>query len=157
MPLTIDYLAHQRHAIPQLARWSYAEWRRVYDELGMSFDDVLAAHSHRANTDTLPLAVVAIKDGAVIGTGTLKSHDLPPRPDLTPWLGGIYVSAEHRREGVASAIIGRLIDEARRLRLPHLYLWTNSAAPLYAKLGWKETERVEYSGKWIQVMVRELG
>lgn len=156
MEVTVDFLAHHRDAIPQLARWSYGEWRVVYEQLGMTFDDGVAAYHLRAQTDALPLGVVALADGAVIGTGALKADDLPPRSQLTPWLGGIFVAPEHRNCGVARAIVERLADEARRLNLPRLYLWTNSAARLYAKLGWQEQERLEYCGSAITVMVREL-
>jgi N-acetylglutamate synthase-like GNAT family acetyltransferase len=82
--------------------------------------------------------------------------DLPVREHLTPWLAAIYVATEHRGQGVAAAIVGRLVDEAHRLKLPRLYLWTSSAAGLYAKLGWKELEKLEYCGKPITVMVREF-
>ena len=156
MLLTIDYLANHRGSVPQLACWSYAEWRPVYDQLGMTFDDVVEAWHRRANIDALPLAVVALADASVIGAGALKADDLPLRPDLTPWLGGIFVAPEHRNRGVAAAIVGRLVDEARRLDLPRLYLWTNAAAALYARLGWQELEQLEYCGYPIRVMVRQL-
>jgi N-acetylglutamate synthase-like GNAT family acetyltransferase len=73
-----------------------------------------------------------------------------------PWIGGIFVAPEQRCRGVATAIIERLVEEARRLQLPRLYLWTNAAAGLYAKLGWEEIERLEYCGYNIAVMVRQL-
>ena len=156
MRLTLDYLAHHREFIPQLATGSYAEWRPVYEQLGITFEDGVAAWHRRANTDALPLGIVAIVDGAVVGTGVLKADDLPLRPHLTPWLGGIFVAPEHRGRGVASAIVNRLVGEARRLQLPRLYLWTNSAASLYAKLGWTELERLAYCGYEITLMVRQL-
>ena len=156
MRLTLDYLANHREFIPQLAAWSYTEWRPVYSHLGMTFDDVLAAHTRRTNTDALPLGIVASAAGELLGTGALKTDDLPLRPDLTPWIGGIFVAPEHRGRGVATAIIDRLVEEARRLQLPRLYLWTDSAASLYAKLGWDEIEKLEYCGYDITVMGREL-
>ncbi|HSH39521.1 MAG TPA: GNAT family N-acetyltransferase [Chthoniobacterales bacterium] len=156
MQLTLDCLANHREFIPQLAAWSYAEWRHVYDQCGLTFGDAIPAFHRRAKTDALPLTIVAIADGAVVGTGALKADDLPPRAHLTPWLAGIFVAREHRGRGIASAIIDRLLDEARRLRLPRLYLWTNSAASLYAKLGWRDFEKLEYCGQEISVMVRQL-
>jgi GNAT superfamily N-acetyltransferase len=156
MRLTLDYLANHREFIPQLAAWSYAEWRPVCDHLGLTFDDVLAGHTLRTNTDALPLGIVATADGRLVGGGALKADDLPLRAHLTPWIGGIFVAPEQRGRGVATAMIERLVEEARRLQLPRLYLWTNAAAGLYAKLGWEEIERLEYCGYNIAVMVRQL-
>ena len=156
MQLTLDYLANHRELVPQLAAWSYAEWRYVLDQLGMTLDDVVAGYHRRANTDTLPLGIVAFADGEPVGTGALKPEDLPPRSHLTPWLGGIFVAPEHRGRGIATAIVNRLLDEAHGLRLPQLYLWTPSAAALYAKLGWTEFDSLQYCGKPITVMVRQL-
>ena len=157
MQLTVDYLANHPEAIPQLARWSFDEWRRYIEYRGRSFDDVVAGYRQRVNTDALPLAVVAIADNdAVIGTGALMDADLPLRPDLTPWLASIFVAPEHRGRGVASMIVERLVNEATRLDRKRLYLWTSSAAPLYARLGWQEIEKLEYCGSESSVMLREL-
>ena len=156
MQLTLDYLANHTGLIPQLAAWSYAEWRHVIDERGLTFDDVLAGFHRRTNIDAIPLGIVAFADGELAGNGALRPDDLPPRPELTPWLGGIYVAAPYRRHGIGSAIVERLVEEARRLHVPQLYLWTHSAAGLYARLGWTEIEKREYCGEAITVMMREL-
>ena len=139
MRLTLDYLANHRDHIPQLAAWSYSEWRHVIDARGFTFEDVVAAFHLRAKTDSIPLGIVAFADGELAGNGALRPDDLPPRAELTPWLGGIYVAPAYRGVGVGSAIVERLVDEARRLRVPQLYLWTYSAARLYARLGWSES------------------
>ena len=156
MRLTLDYLANHRELIPQLAAWTYTEWRRLIDERGLTFDDVLAGFHRRANADAIPLGIVAFADGELAGTGALRPDDLPSRPELTPWVAGIYVAATYRRRGIGSAIVERLAHEARRLQVPQLYLWTHSAAPLYARLGWTEIEKLDYCGEMITVMVRKL-
>jgi N-acetylglutamate synthase-like GNAT family acetyltransferase len=43
-------------------------------------------------------------------------------------------------------------EEARKLDVPRLYLWTHSAEGLYRKLGWQVVERTEYFGKNAVVM-----
>ena len=156
MQLTLDYLANHPESIPQLADWSYAEWRHLYDQRKMTLPDVVAGLHRRANIVALPLTIVAISDGAVVGTGALLKEDLPTRAQLTPWLAAMFVVPEHRGQGIASAIIARLVDEAQRLALQRLYLWTSSAAPLYARLGWSELEKLEYCGNEITVMVRPI-
>ena len=58
--------------------------------------------------------------------------------------------------GVASILIGRAIEEARRLKLKRLYLWTTSAESLYVKLGWSEMERTDYCDQQIVIMRRQI-
>jgi GNAT superfamily N-acetyltransferase len=151
-PMTIDYLANHRSAVLELAAYGFNEWRRIYDKRGISLNDVVAAFEARANDDRLPLAVVAIENGNVIGTGSLKVEDLEIRLELSPWLGGIFVVPEYRDRGVATAIIQRLLQEAGRLKLSVLYLWTPSAESLYARLGWKTMERLDYCGYSMSLM-----
>ena len=83
---------------------------------------------------------------------SLKYHDLDTRPDLDPWLGALFVLPEWRKRGIASLLMNRVLDAARRLKLPQLFLWTSSAEGLYLKLGWRVVERSEYCGKAIVVM-----
>jgi len=154
--IEIDFLKNHAACIPQLAKNSHDEWKPVYDKAGMTLGDVVASYARRVNTDTLPLALVAIYQGMVIGTGSLKWQDLDVRPQLTPWMGGIFVVKEYRRRGVATALIHRLIKEARRLGIKRLYLWTSSAEVLYANLGWARLERFDYCGRKISVMEREI-
>jgi predicted N-acetyltransferase YhbS len=100
---------------------------------------------------------VAFADtGQPIGTVSLKHNDLESRPDITPCLGGMFVVPEWRRRLVASLLVRRVLDEARRLGYETVYLWTDSAAAeaLYLKLGWKVLERMDYAGKPSLTMVR---
>jgi GNAT superfamily N-acetyltransferase len=103
--IKIDFLKNHAACIPQLAKYSHDEWRPVYDKAGMTLGDVVASYARRVNTDTLPLALVAIYQDLVIGTGSLKLQDLDVRPQLTPWMGGIFVVKEYRGRGVATALI----------------------------------------------------
>ena len=154
--MTIDYLAHHQDCIPQLAKFSYDEWRSVYNELGLTLDSAIASYRERARTDRIPLALVAVEGENVIGTGALKLRDLPIRSQYEPWLGGVYVVPEHRNRGVGTALTIRLVEEARRLGIARLYLWTPSAESLYAKLGWATIERLSYCGYQIALMQRDL-
>jgi predicted N-acetyltransferase YhbS len=154
--VTIDYLANHRDSIPQLANWGYREWRPVFDQLNMTLDDVIASFQQRTETDKLPLGLVAIIDDVVVGTGALKEHDLQLRPNLSPWLGGMFVDPKFRNGGVGSVLVTRLIEEARKLKLPRLYLWTTSAESLYLRLGWTRIEKLQYCGYDISLMDRIL-
>src|SRR5205809_1122994 len=119
--MTIDYLANHRSSIPKLARYFFDEWRPVYEQRGMTLDDVTVSFEARANVDLLPLTLVGIDRDHVIGTGSLKLDDLEVRPELNPWLGGLFVVPERRNQGFGTALIERLLHEARRLHLVDLY------------------------------------
>jgi GNAT superfamily N-acetyltransferase len=87
-----------------------------------------------------------------IGMVSLKFHDMDTRPDLDPWLGGLLVLPEWRNRGVGTMLMHRATEEARRLNISRLYLWTHSAEGLYHKLGWQVVERTNYFGKEAVVM-----
>jgi len=76
------------------------------------------------------------------------------RPELTPWLADLYVAPIHRRHGVGSALVRRIVQEAARLKVQVAYLFTTSRENeiLYANLGWSVRERVEYLGKLRVIM-----
>jgi N-acetylglutamate synthase-like GNAT family acetyltransferase len=53
-------------------------------------------------------------------------------------------------------LMHRATEEARRLKVPRLYLWTHTAERLYHKLGWHVVERTKYFGKEAVVMQLDL-
>ena len=123
----------------------------------------------RMNTDGLPLALVAVRarhgqsltglavdSRELVGMVSLKFHDMDTRPDLDPWLGGLLVLPKWRNHGVGTMLMQRATEEARRLDVPQLYLWTHSAERLYDKLGWQVVERTNYFGKAAVVMQIDL-
>jgi GNAT superfamily N-acetyltransferase len=87
---------------------------------------------------------------------SLKFHDMDTRPDLDPWLGGLLVLPQWRNRGVGTMLMHRATEEARRLNVPRLYLWTHSAEGLYQKLGWQVVEWTNYFGKEAVVMQIDL-
>ncbi len=152
--MKIDYLANHAELAEQLAKFSWTEWRHIYEQRGESFADAARSYRERAQIGALPLAFVALAEQQLVGMVSLKDADLEIRPELTPWLGGLYVVPERRRRGVASLLVQRAEEEAARLGLPKLFLWTSSAEGLYDKLGWRVVERVAYCGKRIVIMDR---
>jgi GNAT superfamily N-acetyltransferase len=90
-----------------------------------------------------------------VGMVSLKFHDMDTRPDLDPWLGGLLVLPEWRNLGVGTMLMHRATEEARRLNVPRLFLWTASAEGLYLKLGWRAIERTDYCGQRIVIMQKD--
>ena len=160
--IAIDYLASCPEFLDALARWSWEEWQEIYQQREQTLADCLKNYRERTNTDRLPLTLVAVRAGLavncreLVGMVSLKYHDMDTRPDLDPWLGALLVLPEWRNRGVGTMLMHRATEEARRLKVPRLYLWTHSAEGLYRKLGWQVVERSDYCGKEAVVMQVDL-
>lgn len=84
---------------------------------------------------------VEARDGdEAVGCGAICISRELPSPDnpdgLCAYLMNIYVRPQWRSRGVATAIVGRLIDEARGRGCDKIYLeTTDGARPLYSRIG----------------------
>jgi len=87
-----------------------------------------------------------------IGTAALTEHDMKTHPELTPWLGGVYVVPVARRRGVASALVRHLMVRVAALGIRDLYLYTNGAEGLYQRLGWRPVSREPYMRREVTIM-----
>jgi len=160
--IAIDYLAHCPELVDALARLSFKEWQDIYEQRKQTLEHSVRNYRERLNTDQLPLTLVAVRAVSAIncrelvGMVSLKFHDMDTRPDLDPWLGGLFVLPEWRNRGVGTMLMHRATEEARRLNVPQLYLWTHTAERLYHKLGWHVFERSNYFGKEATVMQIDL-
>jgi L-amino acid N-acyltransferase YncA len=154
--MEITFLKELLDSIIQIAQWYYAEWKGIYEASGLSFEDVKTAVAERTNTGTIPLAVVALDDKRIVGTGCLKTHDMDTRIELTPWLAGIYVERTQRRKGIGSMIVSCLDDIAKKLGMQRLYLYTPRSTIFYARLGWVENVITTYKGQHVAIMEKKL-
>ncbi|MFC7477124.1 GNAT family N-acetyltransferase [Dankookia sp. GCM10030260] len=87
------------------------------------------------------------------GTASLAHDDLDSRPDLTPWLAGVYVPPAFRGRGHAGALVRHVEGAARAAGVGTLWLYTWTAAPLYARLGWVEAGREIEPKRNLQVVL----
>jgi N-acetylglutamate synthase-like GNAT family acetyltransferase len=96
------------------------------------------------NRDRIPLAIVALEAGEVLGSASLVAHDMDTRMELTPWLASVFVGEQYRRRGVGAELVRRIMAEAGKLKVPLLHLYTVHSEKLYASLGWTVMERTNY-------------
>jgi len=66
------------------------------------------------------------------------------------------VEKNHRGRGLGGRLIRHAIDEALRLKLSSLHLWTENLEPMYLGLGWRGLERTQFHGHDITVMRRDF-
>ena len=92
-----------------------------------------------------------------VGTAGVVHGDLDTRPDLTPWLAGVFVQPEFRGRGYATALIRRAEAFVTAARVPVLWLYTLTAEPFYARLGWQRVGVEQEDGQDVVLMRRSLG
>jgi len=148
----ISYLAEYSHLIPTLAKWHHAEWAHLNP--GDTVEARISRMQRLLAKEQVPTAFVALEGETLLGSASLIDNDMDTRKDLRPWLASVYVAPEFRDRGVGSALVQRVVDEARALGVETLYLFTPDRESLYARMGWKVIERTEYRGE--QVVVMEL-
>ena len=91
-----------------------------------------------------------------VGTAGLVRDDLEARPDLTPWLAGVFVEPAFRGRGYATALIRRVETFARAASVPAMWLYTGTAEPFYARLGWRRVGMEQENGQAVALMRRRL-
>ena len=152
--MNLEYLEHHARHIPTLARWHHDQWSYLNPQR------TLAKRAERLQTHLggrqMPTTVVAVEGESLLGSASLIEHDLPTRTDLSPWLASVYVPQEHRRRGIGSALVRRIVEEAEALEYEKLYLFTMDQERLYAGLGWGTFERAVYNEVDIVLMSCDL-
>jgi GNAT superfamily N-acetyltransferase len=135
------------------ARWRWEEWLRGKEP----FEDALQrAQRASALGLTIPQTLVLLVDDEPVGTASLTAHDLDERPDLTPWLAGVFVASHARGRGYAAQLVAAVEGEARKASISTLWLYTNTAERLYVRVGWRTVETVLHDGKPFALMRRDL-
>jgi GNAT superfamily N-acetyltransferase len=152
--LKIVPLVERPELVDQVAAWGFAEWGPLNP--GQTLQSRAAGIRAEMSSDRIPIALIAL-DAAdtLVGTASLLFDDLEGDP-RNPWLASVFVPAERRGKGIASTLVVAIEEAARRLGYPRLYLFTTSAARLYAGLGWRTLEQRDYRGERIQVMDKAL-
>jgi predicted N-acetyltransferase YhbS len=147
-------LVERPDLVEQVSAWGFAEWGHLNP--GQTLEQRTVRIRGKMNVDRVPIAFVALdEEDRIAGTASLIFDDLEGDP-RNPWLASVFVPPEHRKKGIASALVRTVEDAARRLGYSRLYLFTSSAPTLYAGLGWRALEQRDYRGEHIQVMDKSL-
>jgi N-acetylglutamate synthase-like GNAT family acetyltransferase len=154
--MEIGYLKDHKTQIPMIAQWFYREWGWFYPDLTVR--DLEKRFMARAHKTVLPLALVALDKGQVVGTVSLKDHDMDTRPHYSPWLASLYVCARSRVQGVGQVLVHAGITEARKLGLEQLYLYTLNQRHIlfYTTRGWSFHEKTVYRNEDVYIVYRKV-
>ena len=108
--LTVAPLRDVPHLALLLARW-YRDGSPDYFQ-GRSETDIASEFFAVPPTGELPLVLVAFSDGSPCGTISLRETSVTIRPDLSPWLAGLYVRPSGRHPGDLSTVLASGVHPA---------------------------------------------
>ena len=148
----IELLADYPLLVPVISGWHFDEWSDRYP--GSTRAAWTAELAGRCSRDRIPITFVAMAESEPVGSAGLVVCDMDTRPDLSPWLASVYVLPACRRRGIATALVTHALAQAWRFGVAQLYLWTDGAASLYYRLGWRRLGEEPYKGKPVLVMGR---
>ena len=148
--MEIKSLKEHPEFIPTLAKWQHDQW--AYLNPGDSVEKRISWRESEIKSDDIPQTFVAVSGSTLLGSAGLVPHDMETRMDLTPWLASVYVATEHRKQGIGSALVRHVVQEAGRRGYKTFYLFTPDQQALYAGLGWTSLERTEYHGYDVEIM-----
>jgi N-acetylglutamate synthase-like GNAT family acetyltransferase len=138
---------------PVVAAWLWESFARAG---GRSFEETLEAVQGSITATEMPRTFVLLIDGKPVGTASLAPQDLEERPELTPWLAGVFVEPESRGQGLVAVLIKAVERECRDQAIKTLWLYTRTAEKVYARAGWRTVETVAHNGKSYALMRRDL-
>jgi GNAT superfamily N-acetyltransferase len=151
--IEIVNLVERPDLVPLTARWTWEEWG---SSAGLSLEAAIAMRT--PGPDGFEKCFVLLDDGEPAAMASLARQDMDERPDLLPWLAGVYVDTPFRGRGHGVRVVRRVEQAALEAGVTTLWLYSNTAEGLYRKLGWLDHEVVHRPGKKATlVMRRDLG
>ena len=155
MPIRIEYLADHPEYIPALAAWFYEQWGWFLPPESSAQTIATKFRTH-LNRDALPIALIALDGDELLGSASLRIHDMDILTELSPWLGGVYVARNHRRKGIGRRLVHAVEQKALELGYRSIYLFTFDQAPMYSSLEWQILKQLEYHGHPVVIMHKPL-
>ena len=136
MPITIDEL---RQCPEFAAAVADRIWRAWWKPDGHPLS-LIEAHFEQslASTEAKPFCLVAHEGQDYLGSALLIESDVVSRPLLAPWVAAVWVEPEHRKRGVATALLEVVVARAFELGERRIYLCCADALrPFYQARGWQ--------------------
>jgi GNAT superfamily N-acetyltransferase len=157
--IEVKLLKDYPEAIPVLAQWMYDEWHPYDQEL--TVERLLGEYQKFLSGVPLPFAVVALKEGRLIGVISLSEEGEPEFEDLRgigPWVGSFEVVSEERNKGLGQELGFMILAIARKLGYSAVNFYTSNPdnVPRYLKKGAEIVEERPFRGHMITIMKMSL-
>ncbi|MSP03520.1 MAG: GNAT family N-acetyltransferase [Acetobacteraceae bacterium] len=134
MTTSIVSLGARPDLVSTVASWLWREWGR---HKGRTIEMVTDRLTAPLTAPGFEQTFARLSGDIPVATASLVNADLDARPDLSPWLAGVFVDPPFRGQGHAAALVRAVEDAARARGVGTLWLHTEHAAGLYAGLGWE--------------------
>jgi GNAT superfamily N-acetyltransferase len=113
------------------------------------------------SSDGSQFQVLLTINGIPTATGGLYDHvgliDKEPRFKIHKnWLALVYTVPDQRHKRIGTLLCCYIERYAKKAGVNEMFLFTDTAERLYARLGWKELERLSLGDRNIVVMKKEL-
>ena len=123
--------------IEMVANWIYQEFGKGNPDRTLEY--VINRFKNR-NLNKIPLSLIALIDNKCVGVVSIFDNDLETRPELTPWLAGLYVNPNCRCKGVADKLITGVLEICKNINYNTVFLRTEHTSDYYKKHGWTFVE-----------------
>ena len=150
-------LAEYPHHWQLAAQWSFDAWRHEFpsDTVQTYLDQYALAASESEKLIEVFTAIDSQDN--LLGVATLVDDDeLPDAPEPGPWLAAVFVTPDARKFGVGSALVEHVVNRARELGYPKIYLYTEHQENWYASKSWTKIRDIVFLGLHHTVMQLEL-
>ena len=140
-----------------VASWSIDQWGADFPE--DSIDTYLDLYRESIASSTgIPRVFVALNElEHPIATITfVADDDLPDAVESGPWLAALFVLPECRHHGLGTALVHEVVQHARQLGYPALYLYTRDQVEWYEHMGWSVVRTARLSDHSVTVMTLTL-
>lgn len=151
----IALLKNHPHLIAEIADCLHEEWHSLPP--WSSKQAIAERFLGYSQTPDLPLTMVALTaDGILLGTASIKLHELSGHAEKPYWMGEVLVLKSQRNRGIGKALVRAIITQAQAMQLPALYLYTPDQQKLYAQFGWETVATEEVNGETVDIMALAL-
>ncbi|MFW6036175.1 MAG: GNAT family N-acetyltransferase [Halothermotrichaceae bacterium] len=153
--MKIVYLRDYPEYVDTVVDWVYNEF--VIKEGKKKEKNKIKEYFSNTNYDKFPICYIAIEEEVCLGTVSIFENDLKPRQDLSPWLGSLYVSEEHRGKGIAAKLINKVLEKVSEMGYTEVYLRTEHTADYYKKRNWSfVSDEVDIDGRDTEVYLYDM-
>lgn len=140
--MKIESIAERLDLLDTLVGWHRAQW-------GPEWAEYVSRSTLR---DHIPTIYVATEGNELLGSAMLVNEDMTTRKDLSPWLGGVYVKPSRRGQGIGTALTKHAMEQAAKMGIPLLWLYTPASRDMYERLGWQYVSEEDYLGENVTIM-----
>lgn len=149
--LTMTTVRERPDLLPVVVEWMWHQWWRGQSR---TLEQTRAIYAECVAELGAPQTFVLLEENRPVGTVTLARTDLEERPELTPWLAGVFVVPERRGRGYFRLLLAEFEKACRAASVETAWLFTNTAEQIYLRTGWETVEIIDRPNGGIFTLMR---